>query len=221
MAESTSFTDFVMYLVLRANGPTDAQEERDVTQPTSIVQRDTAVLIVIDMQERLAAAMERRAAVLEAADKLVRTAALMGVPIIVTRQYPKGLGDVEAVLRSTLEAPAEKTVVHWVDKMAFDCFEEPSFAADFAHLGRTQLVLAGMESHICVTQTALSALKGGYDVHVVADACCSRDSAPHKIALARLRAAGAAITVAESVQYELAGVAGTDEFRALLRIVKE
>jgi nicotinamidase-related amidase len=189
--------------------------------PLSIVSRDTAALIVIDVQERLAAVMERRAAMLDAAGKLARTASIVGVPVVATRQNPAGLGDVEPVLRSTLEAIAATTQVRWVDKFAFDCFGEPAFVDELAELGRTQLVIAGMETHICVAQTVISALRAGFDVHVVADACCSRNASAHEIALHRLRSAGAVVTTTESAQYELVGLAGTDEFRALLRIVKE
>ena len=188
---------------------------------TTIVERSSAVLVLIDLQERLAAAMQHRAAVLDAADKLVRVAALTGVPVIATRQYPTGLGDIEPMLRATLESASADTSVVRVDKVAFDCFAEPEFSALVAHMGRRQLVITGMESHICVTQTALSALRVGHDVHVVADACCSRDEDTHAIALARLRAAGAVVTATESVLYELVGVAGTEEFRSLLKMVKE
>jgi nicotinamidase-related amidase len=77
-----------------------------------------------------------------------------------------------------------------------------------------------MESHICIVQTALAALAAGLDTHVVADACCSRASSNHELAMARMRAAGATITTGESAMYELVGAAGTDEFRGLLSIVK-
>jgi nicotinamidase-related amidase len=187
----------------------------------SIVDRRSAVLVLIDLQERLAAAMKRRAAVLDATGVLVRAAVLTGVPIVATRQYPAGLGDIEPVLRAALETAASDTSVAFSDKIAFDCFADPEFSARIAQTGRSQLVIAGMESHICVTQTALSALREGHDVHVVADACCSRHDYAHEIALARLRTAGAVVTVTESALYELVGIAGTEEFRALLRIVKE
>jgi nicotinamidase-related amidase len=82
------------------------------------------------------------------------------------------------------------------------------------------MVIAGMESHICITQTALTALRSGYDVHVVADACCSRQQASSETALARLASAGAVVTTAESVAYELVGQAGTPEFKRLLAAVK-
>lgn len=183
--------------------------------------KSRAVLLLIDIQERLAAAMSRRDAVLESTSKLVRAAALFDVPVIVTLQYPTGLGDVEPTLRATLESVSGAIPVLWVNKVAFDCFAEPAFEAALTDTGRRQLVIAGMESHICVVQTALSALREDFDVHVVGDGCCSRDGASHDSALARVRMAGAVVTTTESVLYELAGVAGTDDFRDLLRIVKD
>lgn len=187
----------------------------------TIASRDDAVLVVVDEQERLAVAMRHRESVLAATVGLVRTATLVGVPMVVTRQYPKGLGDLEPALTDALAvAGASNARVGRADKCTFDCFGEPEFARAFAATGRTQLVLVGMETHICITQTALSAMRAGLDVHVVADACCSRDDVNHALGLDRLRAAGATVTVAESVMYEFVGEAGTDEFRALLGIVK-
>ena len=188
----------------------------------TIARRDDAVLVVVDEQERLAVAMERRESVLANTLRLVRTAALVGVPVVVTRQYPKGLGDIESRLADELAtAQGVGAQVTFVDKVAFDCFGESAFAEMVQRSDRRQLLLAGMETHICVAQTALSALREGFDVHVVADACCSREAGSHELALARVRGAGAVVTVAESVMYELVGEAGTDEFRSLLAIVKE
>jgi len=187
----------------------------------SVLHSDDAVLVVVDVQERLAAVMDRRQFVLDACDKLMRAAALTGVPVLATRQYPAGLGELEPMLAERLAAlAAAGASVFVADKVAFDCFAEPTFAEALAATGRHQLVLAGMETHLCVTQTALSALSAGFEVHVVADACCSRDAENHERTLARLSAAGVVVTVAESALYELVGEAGTDEFRSLLRIVK-
>jgi nicotinamidase-related amidase len=187
----------------------------------TIADRASAVLVVIDLQGRLAAAMERRASVLGATGKLVGVAALTGVPIVATRQYPTGLGDLEPVVRDSIEAAASHTHATFVDKVTFDCFGEPGFSAAIEQAGRRQLVIAGMETHICVVQTALTAIRSGFDVHVVADACCSRDARTHELALDRLGSAGAVVTTTESVLYELVGAAATDEFRSLLKIVKE
>ncbi len=187
----------------------------------TVASRSQAAVLVIDIQERLAAVMPQRDAVLESMSKIVRTAALVELPIVVTLQYPTGLGDAEPAVRAAAQSAAEVVPVAWVNKIAFDCFAEPAFVEALATTERRQLVIVGMESHICVVQTALSALREGFDVHVVGDGCCSRDPASHESAMARLRDAGAVITTTESVLYELVGEAGTDEFRELLRIVKD
>jgi nicotinamidase-related amidase len=187
----------------------------------SVVRREDATLVVIDPQERLAAAMGRRQEVAEAAVKLIRVAELTGLPIVVTRQYPKGLGDLEPQVLAALAAARDSGAsVTTCDKTAFDCFAEPSFVEAIAENKRHQLVLCGMEAHICIMQTALDAMHQGYDVHVVADAVCSRRDSDYRVALERLRCGGAVVTTHESVLYELVGVAGTDEFKALLGIVK-
>ena len=187
----------------------------------TIARRGDALLVVVDIQERLSAVMPDRERVLSAVGKLVRTSALVGVPVIVTRQYPKGLGDLDGgVAEPIAAAQREGASVTLTDKVTFDCFGEPGFVEALAPLGRRQLLLVGMETHICVTQTVLSALAEEFDVHVVADACCSRDASSHDTALERMRAAGAVVTTTESVMYELVGAAATDEFRALLDIVK-
>lgn len=190
--------------------------------PASVACRDDAVLIVVDEQERLASAMHDREPVVAATVRLVRVAQLVGLPIVVTRQYPTGLGDLEPALRDAIAAAeAAGSRVSHVDKLAFDCFGEPVFCEALAATGRKQLLIAGMETHICITQTALSAVRAGFDAHVAADACCSRSDEHHALALDRIRAAGVVVTTCESVMYELVGLAGTDEFRALLGIVKE
>lgn len=187
----------------------------------SKLDRAMATVVFIDIQERLAAAMPARAQVLSRANLIVRAAGIVGAPVRVTRQYPKGLGDTEPALVATIGEQQGGDPADWTtDKVTFDCFEDPAFVTAVCASPRRQLVLAGMETHICVAQTALSALREGFDVHVVADACCSRDDSCHEYALRRLIAAGAVITTAESVAYELVGRAGTDEFKRLLEAVK-
>lgn len=179
-----------------------------------LIDRTRAVVVLIDAQERLADVMPRRDAVVNTMALLARASLVLGVPIVVTRQYPRGLGD-------TVPELVEAVGVHQpVDKVAFDCTREPAFSRALEAVGCTQVVIAGMEAHICVTQTALSLGAGGYDVHVVADAVCSRRDADRDVALDRLRAAGVTVTTSESVIYEALGEAGTAEFRAILEIVK-
>jgi nicotinamidase-related amidase len=188
----------------------------------NLISRDDFVLVIIDIQERLAAAMGRRDRVVRAVTRLARAAAMLGVPIIVTRQYPEGLGptvlELETVLGDLAAAGAE---VIGVDKTAFCCAAEADFSEALSMTERTQVVLVGMETHICVAQTALALAAEDYEVHVPADACCSREDVAHEVALDRLRFSGVVVTASESVMYEAVGRAGTEEFRRLLAIVKE
>jgi isochorismate hydrolase len=187
----------------------------------TLIDRERAVLVIVDIQERLAAVMDRRDQVVAATSRLARTAALVDVPIIVTRQYPEGLGGTTPDLESVLvDLAQEGAHVSGVDKTAFCCAREHEFLEALSATGRSQVILTGMETHICVTQTAL-ALLDEYQVQVAADACCSRDDSNHDLALDRLRSAGAVVTTSESVMYEAVGRAATDEFKALLKIVKE
>lgn len=187
----------------------------------TLADRDDLVLVVIDIQERLAAAMERREQVLAATVKLARTCALVGAPIVVTRQYPRGLGDSEPALVAALDELSQSGAsVAGVDKTTFCACGQPDFLTALEATGRRQVVIVGMETHICVTQTALDLTGRGYQVQVAADACCSREVESHEIALDRMRAADVVVTTTESVMYEAVGEAGTDEFKALLGIVK-
>lgn len=187
-----------------------------------LIDRDDLVLLVVDMQDRLAAVMERREEVVATTVRLIRAAVIVGAPVVVTRQYPKGLGEtapeVAAALREAVEGGVPVTVI---DKTSFCACGEPGFTAALEAAGRRQVAIAGMETHICVTQTALSLVAAGYRVQVVEDACCSRRSGDHGTALRRLAAAAVTVTCAESVMYEAVGRAGTEEFGRLLALVKE
>lgn len=175
-----------------------------------------AVIVVIDVQERLAATMPERAAVVATISRLVRVADEIDVPVVYTEQYPKGLGPTVSELTDALGS-----AIGPVEKLCFDCCAEPAFLAALERTSRRQVTLLGMEAHICVTQTALHLLENGYRVHIVADGVSSVCERDFTIALERLRAAGAEVTTSESVIYEALGAAGTDRFRRVLAIVKE
>ncbi len=180
-----------------------------------LADRVDAVLIVVDVQDRLAETMARRDEVVATAAMLIQAARLLGMPVLVTRQYPEGLGDTVPELREVLgeHAPLDKTV--------FCCRSDEAFSDALADTWRGQVILVGMEAHICVAQTALALVEDGYRVHVVADAVCSRRDSDRDIALERMRYAGVAVTTAEAVVYELLGESGTEEFKAVLAMVKE
>lgn len=185
-----------------------------------VADRDDLVLLVIDIQDRLAAAMERRDEVVRTTARLVRLAGIVGARVVVTRQYPQGLGDTVTELAAVI-ADAVGPGATVVDKTAFCACGEPAFLEAMEATGRRQVAIAGMETHICVTQTALALACAGWRVHVVEDACCSRTPRDHESALARLRHAGVTVTTSESLMYEAVGRAGTDEFKRLLAVVKE
>jgi len=187
----------------------------------TLIVRDDLVLVIIDVQEKLAAAMSCREQVIAAAGRLARTAALVGAPVILTRQYPQGLGPTVAEIEELLlELATNGARVSGVDKTAFCCAAEDTFMEALSATGRRQVVLIGMETHICVAQTALALAGSGFQVQVAADACCSRTDAAHELALDRMRHTGVIVTTTESVMYEAVGRAGTDEFKHLLQIVK-
>ncbi len=181
-----------------------------------LLDRDDAVIVIVDVQERLASVMPRRDETIGAIVLLARVAGALGVPAIATRQNPNGLGDIVPEIAEVVATDAPV-----IDKTAFCCCAEPSFLAALDATGRRQVALVGMEAHICVAQTALALLERGYSVHVARDAVCSRRDADKDGALSRLQAAGAETTSVESAVYELVGRAGTDEFRTVLRFVKE
>jgi nicotinamidase-related amidase len=171
--------------------------------------RNNTVLLVVDIQERLAAVMAEREEVVTNAGHLIAAAKLLGVPVLHTEQYPKGLGPTVPELRASL-APAIA-----VEKMTFDCCGEPTFAPALAEAGRSTVVVCGMETHICVLQTVLGLLARGVIVHVAADAVCSRNPANASVALELMRDAGAVITCTETVMFQMLVRAGTAEFKAI------
>lgn len=181
----------------------------------SAIGREDAVVVVVDVQDRLAAAMPRRAETVAAARMLVQGAGELGVPVIATRQYPQGIGEIVPEIAEALGD------ARTIDKMSFDCMAEPAFVEALRGFGRRQAVLCGMEAHICITQTALSMAAAGLEPVVVADAVCSRRDFDRDVALDRLRHHGVEVVTAEQALYEMLGRAGTEEFKRVLAIVKE
>jgi nicotinamidase-related amidase len=186
----------------------------------SLVDCDRAVLVVVDIQEKLAAVMPRRETTVAVAVRLVRAAGVLGVPVLLTRQYPDGLGDTVPEVGEAYSGLPQDLKAGIVDKTAFCCDRETAFVSTLDATGREQVVLCGMETHICIAQTALALVAGGRRIQVVADAVCSRRDEDRDIALARLRAEGVVVTTSEAVMYEAVGRADVPAFKDLLRIVK-
>ncbi len=182
-----------------------------------LIHRDQSSLLVVDVQERLAPAVADRERVIRNAAILMRSAAQLGVPILVSEQYPQGLGRTVAELQAL--APANAIVA----KTHFSCAAEPDFRLRldglFA-LGRGQAVICGMETHVCVLQTALLMKEYGFRPVVVADAASSRTEANHEAGLARLRENGVEVVTTEMVVFEWLRRAATHEFRELIKLIK-
>lgn len=181
----------------------------------SIVQRDSSQLVIIDMQVRLAAVMPTDAmqAVTKNCGILLQSAALLEIPIIYTEQYPKGLGATVSDLMSWLTANMR------VEKTVFSCSEEPKFCRQLTS-DRPQIILAGMEAHICVLQTALQLQDMGRQVFVAEDAVLSRNAAHKTNALHRLRQAGVIVSNTESIIFEWLGRAEGDAFKQISRLIR-
>lgn len=172
-----------------------------------------SVLVIIDMQERLVPAMQAPARTIRNTRTLLAAAQEIDVPVIMTEQYPAGLGSTVPELKA-----APGTTV--LSKMHFSCMEDDAFAAEFRGLNRKQAVIAGMEAHICVVQTAASLIEEGYEVFVVSDATASRTLESEQACIARLNASGVGIVTTEMVVFEWLSLAGTPAFKKLLPLIK-
>jgi len=179
-----------------------------------LLSRDYSVLVIVDVQDVFLKPIKVRDFIVENIQLLVQVAKQLEVPIIATTQNAEKLG---ALTPELAELIGDTPVV---DKLCFSCLGSEPFAQQLQATGRSQIVLAGVEAHICVMQTALDMLHAGYSVHVPYDAVASRQKRDWKYALLRLSSSGAAVSTVESVIYEWLYEAGTDSFRAVLPLLK-
>ena len=178
-----------------------------------IITKETGA-VVIDMQEKLMSAMHETKACEEKAAMLLKGLQVLSVPTVIVQQYTKGLG---TTVPSIAEAIGDFTPV---EKTSFSCLGEDTFVEAIEASDKGTVILAGIEAHICVEQTAIDLLRDGYEVAIVADCIQSRDPKNKEITLQRLAQAGAIVTSYESVLYELLGGAKAPEFKAISAIVK-
>lgn len=174
-----------------------------------------AALVVVDVQEKLVPAMDERICgrLVGHINMLVETFKAMNLPIIATEQYPRGLGN-------TIDELAGATENDCVEKVAFSCAGEPNFMAALEKTGARQVVLVGMEAHVCVYQTMIDLLDRGYDVHLVRDAICSRFKSDYDTAIRMAPQMGAVLTTTEIALFQLLGAAGGDEFKLVSKLVR-
>ncbi len=182
-----------------------------------LARAETSSLAVIDVQEKLAPAMapDVRRELLDGIQVLLRAADQLEVPVVATEQYPKGLGHTVPEVEGYLPAATHKVV-----KDSFSCCDEPGFLKPLEQADRPQVVLTGMEAHVCILQTAVHLREAGYTPIVVADGVCSRRADHRANALDRLRGEGVVVANVESVLFEWLRRAGTDAFRSLAKLIQ-
>ena len=181
--------------------------------------REEAAALLIDVQERLFPHMQAREELERSLLTLIRGLGILEVPLLVTQQYTRGLGETIPSLREVLGWQAAEPSPH-LEKRAFSCCDEPDFAAALAGLGRRRVIVAGIEAHVCVLQTVVDLLAGGYTPVVAADCVSSRRAADRDTALRRMEAEGALLTTCESILFELTRSSAAQTFRAISQLVK-
>lgn len=193
----------------------DDADSKRTALPSSpeLMSPDDTGLLVVDMQERFLNVIPESERLVWNARRLLDGAVALGVPAATTEQYPEKLGPTVAQLAEYLpDRPS---------KLAFSCGERGEIFADWAKAGRHRVLICGIETHVCVQQTALDLLADGFRVYLAVDALGTRHAVDHEIALRRLEMSGATLTTVEAALFELCRVAGTPQFKKISKLAKE
>jgi nicotinamidase-related amidase len=180
-----------------------------------ILSSEESVLVVIDIQDKLYAAIEGKKDIEKQAVKVIKLARVFDIPIIATEQYPKGLGRTIPKVREALGE------IRFHEKLHFSAFDMDTFCCALEETGKKDIILIGIEAHICILQTALDALENGFRLHVIADAVGSRDNWSRDLGLKKIEKAGGLISSAEIAAYELMRQAKTGEFNEVIGFLFE
>jgi len=177
-----------------------------------LCEADKSALLIVDVQTHLTAIMPAKvlARLQRNMGLLLHAAKLLDIPVFATEQYPQGLGNMEQAIAELLPQGSKR-----YEKTSFACTGAENFSTDLKACGRSQIILAGMEAHICIMQTAVNLVKDGYKVFVAADAICSRHRESYETALLRLRYSGVTVLDAESVLFEWLGDASNEHFKSM------
>jgi nicotinamidase-related amidase len=175
---------------------------------------EEAGLIIIDIQDKLATSMKLKDQVVANTLHLIETAKLLQIPVLLTEQYPKGLGLTLPEIREAL--PAYEPF----EKLSFDCCQESGFGEKVNAMGRKKWLITGMEAHICVLQTSLGMMKAGHTIQIVKDAICSRSKSNFKTGINFMDRAGVVLTCTEIVLFQLLQKAGSEVFKIISKRIK-
>jgi nicotinamidase-related amidase len=178
-----------------------------------ILQKETAATVV-DIQERLLPHIHNSKIILQNCLKLIEGLQILSIPIIITQQYTKGLGGTDPAIVGKFP------VFNYIEKTSFSCFGEPAYKEEITTLGKQNIIVCGIEAHVCVLQTCLDLIEGGFRPVIAADCISSRNPDDKLIAIERMRQEGARITTMESILFELTRNAGNELFKMISRLVK-
>lgn len=176
--------------------------------------KENTLGIVIDIQEKLLPAMSNQETLISNCSKLIGGMLELGLPLLVTQQYTKGLGNTVAEIASCFP------VFEPIEKTTFSCYDEPGFVERIEDLSRSNVIVCGIESHVCVMQTAIDLKMAGYNPVVIADAISSRKDESKAIAMERFRYEGIMVSSVESVLFELLRSASSAHFKSISKLVK-
>lgn len=179
-----------------------------------LLSKEKTILILVDIQEKLLKVMWRKEDLLSNVSKLIRSFKIMDIPILLTEQYPKGMGKTDRRISELLKETTP------TEKLCFSCMGKDDFKKRLKSLGKEQVVLSGIEAHVCLVQTALDLLDQNYFVYVPYDGTSSRKESDYRNALDRMQKEGAVIGSVESAIFELLKEAGTSTFKEILKIIK-
>jgi nicotinamidase-related amidase len=188
-----------------------------------MLHKNQSILVVVDVQSKLLPSIHQADETVEQICRLVRGFRIVGAPILVTEQYRKGLGETDSRIQATVadkDPSGREHAFAPLEKMYFSCVLDDPFRAAFEAAGRRQVILCGIEAHVCIYQTAVHLIERGYHVEIAADAVSSRAAYNKKIALKRLAAEGAKISSVEMAIFEMLEVCGTDPFKQWAKAIR-
>ncbi len=170
--------------------------------------------LIIDVQEKLFPHIQEHELLARNTGILIEGLKILNVPLLVTEQYPKGLGYTIPEIKGALASPEPH------EKLSFSCCDDPEIMVELNNLDRKNIIIAGIEAHVCVLQTAVDLLENGFQPVVIEDCVSSRKVGDKAVAIQRMRKEGVVISTVESILFELARVSGTEQFKAISRLVK-
>jgi nicotinamidase-related amidase len=178
------------------------------------INRENTIGLVIDMQEKLIPTIDNHVRIVNSTITLLKGLKVLEIPVVVTQQNTKGLGPTIKEINSTIGNSS------YIEKMSFSCYRETAFIKVLHRLGKRNVLIMGMEAHVCVLQTTLDLLYNNYNPVVVEDCIGSFSENDKRVALWRMRDVGSVVTTVESIFFELCRESGTDEFKEILDLIK-